>query len=311
VNAMQRIHSAARGGALDEVKALVGEDPSLVHATNEGSPWPTPLHQAAGQGHVEVARWLLDHGADARWSGPQTPLHVAWQRANNMEVIRLLVARGAAPSEIFAVVYLNDRDRVVALLEAEPEWVHDRDDAGMTPLHRAAENGQAEVVEALLAHGADVEAQTCGGQTPLQRSYYHSGIVDVLLAHGASMDIFTAINLDKTEYVARLLGREPSLVRAKMWDQTPLQIAARRDNADLVRLLLDHGADVDANGGWKGWMPLHWAAYDGRAEIVTLLLASAADVRARDQDGKPPVTIAAERGHGEIVRLLHQHGTRA
>jgi ankyrin repeat domain-containing protein 17 len=228
-----------------------------------------------------------------------------------MEVIRLLVARGAAPSEIFAAAYLNDLDRVVALLEADPERVHDRDDAGMTPLHRAAENGQAEVVEALLAQGADVEAQTDEGQTPLQRSCYRSGVVDLLLAHGASMDVFTAINLEKTACVARLLGREPCLVRAKMWDQTPLQIAARRDNAGLVRLLLDHGADVDANGGWKGWTPLHWAAYDGRAEIVTLLLASAADVHARDQDGKPPAAIAAERGYGEIARLLRQHDAGA
>jgi ankyrin repeat protein len=315
VNAIQEIHRAARKGDLDQVQALLSEDPHLVHARDDESPWPTPLHQAATGGHVEVVEWLLAHGADARWSGPQTPLHVAWQRADNTPVIRVLVAHGAAHSEIFAAVYLDDPERVVGLLHADPRRVDERDDAGMTPLHRAAENGQLEMVGVLLAHGADVEApapggQVPGGQTPLQRAYFHHDILELLLAHGASMDIFTAINVDRADHVARLLDQDPGLVGARMGDRTPLQVAARRDNPALVRLLLDRGSDVHANGGWKGWTPLHWAAHDGRAETARLLLAWGADPHAPDLDGSTPSAIAAARGHQEIVDLLVPRGER-
>jgi cytohesin len=307
---MHKIHQATRVGDLDQVKALVSEDSHLVHARDDESPWPTSLHQAAAGGHLKVVEWLLDHGADAGWSGPQTPLHVAWQRADNMAVIRVLVARGAAHSEIYAAVYLDDRDRVAGLLRADPGRVDERDDVGMTPLHRAAENGQVEMVGVLLADGADVDARTEDGQTPLQRSYYHGDVLEVLLAHGAGMDIFTAINVDRADHVARLLDQDPGLIRAKMGDLEPLQVAARRDDPALVRLLLDRGADVNANGGWKGWTPLHWASHDGRTETVKLLLAGGADTCAQDLEGSTPSATAAASGHIEIVDLLGARGVR-
>jgi ankyrin repeat-rich membrane spanning protein len=122
------------------------------------------------------------------------------------------------------------------------------------------------------------------------------------------MDIFTAINVDRVDHVARLLDQDPGLMQAKMGDRTPLQVAARRDNSALVRLLLDRGANVHAHGGWKGWTPLHWAAHDGRTETVKLLLAKEADPCAQDLDGSTPSDIAAARGRPEIADLLEAGG---
>ena len=304
MDATQRIHDAAGRGALDEVQALVGADPNLVHARDDETPWPTPLHRAAASGHVEVVSWLLDHGADARWQGPQTPLHVAWQRAGNEDVIRTLVARGGAHSALFGAVYLDDIDQVGALLDTDPAAIHERDDVGMTALHRAAENGQAEMVEALLARGADAEARTDIGQTALQRSWYRPDVVAVLLAHGARMDILTAINLGKVEQVDVLLDADPALANLEAGEQVPLQVAARKGDPALVRALLDHGADANVEVGWKAWTPLHWAAQGGNVEAVRLLLAYGAAREVRDEDGNTALDIAAAAGRDQVVALL-------
>jgi ankyrin repeat protein len=304
MNDRQRIRDAIQAGDLDRMRALIEADPDLVHAMNDDSPWPTPLHLAAANGQTEIVELLIAHGADIRWRGPQTPLHVAWQRVDNVDVIRILVANGAAPSPLLAAVYLNNVAEIESLLRADPGSIHVRDDVGMTPLHRAAENGQAEVVKCLLAHGADVEARTNDGQTVLQRSYYHKHILAILLAHGAYLDIITAVNLGRTESVVPLLQSDPSLVNARIWDQTPLQFAARGGQVELVERLLDYGADVDANGGWKRWTPLHWAAHDGRTQIVGLLLARGANAHAKDEDGKTPLDIALEKEHAKVADLL-------
>ena len=182
--------------------------------------------------------------------------------------------------------------------------VHERDDAGMTPLHRAAENGQRAMVEALIGHGADVEARTPDGQTPLQRAYYHPHILEALLAHGAQIDVITAINVGRLDLVAGLLECDSSLVHTTIRGQTPLQFAAQAGDPALAQLLLDHGADLQAHRGWKGWTPLHWAAYRGRAAVVELLLARGADPLATDEDGQTPRDLALQHGHDEVAALL-------
>jgi len=171
-------------------------------------------------------------------------------------------------------------------------------------LHRAAENGQRTMVEALIARGADVEARAAGGETPPQRSYYHPHILDTLLARGAQIDVFSAIQVGRANLVARLLARDASLVYTTMRDQTPLQFAAQQKDPKLTQLLLERGADVHARRGWKGRTPLHWAAYRGRTAATVLLLARGADPQALDEDHKTPRDLAVENGHEGIAALL-------
>src|SRR5690349_4766302 len=88
---------AAKSGNAARVGELLAEDASLLHAQDaDGS---TPLHYAAWKGHTEVARLLLERGADVslqnnngHWGG--TPLHAA-AHANQKAVAELLIAHGA------------------------------------------------------------------------------------------------------------------------------------------------------------------------------------------------------------------------
>ncbi|XP_044269868.1 ankyrin repeat domain-containing protein 49-like [Tribolium madens] len=122
----KRILAAAENGKLDEVKALLKLDPTLVSSTDkEGY---TPLHRACYGNHVEVVKYLLQNGADiaAKTEVQWQPLHSCchW---NNIECAQILLAEGAD---------------VNALSEG-----------GQTPLHIAASHGVCyDLVQLLLMH---------------------------------------------------------------------------------------------------------------------------------------------------------------
>ncbi len=91
----------------------------------------------------------------------------------------------------------------------------------------------------------------------------------------------------------------------------PLHGAARAGHLDVVEILIEHGADVNAAGRGTGKTPLHTAAEGGRLPIVELLIAKGADVNARDNVNARPIHSAAASGHFDVVELLIAHGASA
>jgi hypothetical protein len=92
-------------------------------------------------------------------------------------------------------------------------------------------------------------------------------------------------------------------VNAKMWRRTPLHSATAGGHTEIAELLIDNGADVNANEDY-GWTPLHLAAKYGHREVAELLIAKGADMNAKKKDGWTPLHLAALYGHTEIVELL-------
>ena len=89
---------------------------------------------------------------------------------------------------------------------------------------------------------------------------------------------------------------------------TPLEWAARKGHQDVVKVLLDNNAEVNATRHTDGVTALHVATVNGHAEVVKLLLDHNADVNAsRHTDGVTALHIAAQEGHAEVVKLLLDH----
>ncbi|KXZ41601.1 hypothetical protein GPECTOR_372g153 [Gonium pectorale] len=152
-----------------------------------------------------------------------------------------------------------------------------------TPLHRAAENGHVEAVQALLQAGANTDARDSTNQnSPLYLAAQngHVEVVKALLQAGA--DKYTA---------------------NKAW-WTPLHKAAEWGHTEVVQALLEAGADKDVIDNNRS-TPLHLAAEDGHNEAVQALLGAGADTRARDgASGRTPVHLAAQNGHVDAMQVL-------
>lgn len=87
-------------------------------------------------------------------------------------------------------------------------------------------------------------------------------------------------------------------------DESPLMIAALKGRMDFVKKLIARGADVNK----PGWTPLHYAATGGHLEIMALLLDQNAYIDAASPNGTTPLMMAAEYGSAEAVKLLLDAG---
>jgi ankyrin repeat protein len=202
---------------------------------------------------------------------------------------------------ILAAAKDGDADAVRKLLARDPSLVGAVDVHRKTPLHLAAEHDHAEVAELLLDAGAELEAWTAWGATPLE----WAGVLgsrragDVLLAHGARLTLATAAGLGLMDALPRLYREDGAVSPAFV-------LACRNGHTDAARFLLDRGADVDARG-FLGATGLHWAAHNGHADAVRFLLAAGADPTLHDtRFDSDALGWAREGGHEPVVALLMQ-----
>ena len=242
------IHDAAQRGDLAKVKALLKDNPELVFSKDTNG--VTPLHFAAGFGHLDVVALLLANKADVNASNQgTTPLHAAVLNQHK-EVADLLVASNAQVT-IFDAAGGGYLEKARALLKENPNLVFAKDNnSGSTPLHLAARNDHKDVAELLLANKAEINAKTGLGTTPLLSALsfrgFNKDVVEVLLANKADVNV------------------------QNNGGNTVLHIAAASGFQDLVKLLLAANADVNIKNN-AGSTALDLATLYGHQDVVQLL----------------------------------------
>jgi ankyrin repeat protein len=220
------------------------------------------------------------------------------------------------PAEFIEAVKQGDRDAVERMLAQDPSLVGARDERGVSAVLLSHYYGRDEVARVLLARRPQLdifEAATVGDAERVRELLSQ----DRSLANAWSPDGFFPLGLAaffKRPVVAKVLLEHGANVHmaSKPAGFTPLHSAIADDagtpTKDLVRMLLDAGADPNARSATDG-TPLHTAAFIGDIPVVQMLLAAGGDPYTPDNKGHTPLDVAREQRHSEVAALLHHRLT--
>jgi ankyrin repeat protein len=190
--------------------------------------------------------------------------------------------------------------------------------SGESALHLAAAFDRPEMVEILVANGADLERRNRRDRTPLHMA--RGETVEILLRFGVDLgarDDLGATPLHRAghEAAALLIAQGADIHARDRAGGTPLLRAVERGDDGLVRLLIDYGADVNAADSRRGATAVHRAVSRRDLVLIRLLLSRGAHVNARDRYGSTPLnwTESPLTGGGRpdtqaVVQLLLANG---
>jgi uncharacterized protein len=231
---------AVRDGSFECVKTLVDAKADVNQASGDGS---TPLLVAVLNGRYDIARYLIDKGANVNLANQKgwTPLYLAVKHRTN-ETGTVPVPPNADQALDFIKLILDLGAEVNTRLAYETEvhvashvfWLKEE---GATPFFRAAYGGDVEVMKLLLAHGADPRTSTKDETTPLM-AFAGVGFTLGIVHHRSHQEDMEALNL--------LLELGADVNAANAQGMTPLMGAAQRGANDEIRVLVEHGAKLDA-----------------------------------------------------------------
>ncbi|RUS89022.1 hypothetical protein EGW08_003193 [Elysia chlorotica] len=125
---------------------------------------------------------------------------------------------------------------------------------------------------------------------------------DINRVHGTLLPLHCACMVGDSEVVTLLLEKGAKVDAVDGYGRTAIHYAAERDEICL-EILLEHGASIDSGDGNKD-TALHWASYKNNVPCVSLLLCHGANVNARDFNNDTPVSWAACKGNLDVIRIL-------
>ncbi|TMC68733.1 MAG: ankyrin repeat domain-containing protein [Chloroflexi bacterium] len=214
-------------------------------------------------------------------------------------------------TELFTAIKGGDKATVERLLERDRALVDARDETGLSPILAALYRGQGDIATAILRRQPRLtlfEAAAAGDDARVREIVAR----DPAQANAVAPDGYSPLGLaaffKRRDVVRQLLdaGADPRPA-SRQGGFTPLHSAVATDaganDIEIVRLLLDKGADPNAKSQ-SGSTPLHTVAFTGDGASLDLLLKHGADPAIRNKDAKTAADIARERGHGEIAERL-------
>ncbi|KAJ5819343.1 hypothetical protein N7474_004934 [Penicillium riverlandense] len=294
-----RLLRAVEHDDLESLRTIIGL--SREHGQFSDAFLRVGLMRSADRGSVRATEFLLALGAKTEVTGNRlSPLLRAVER-NHYEIVKVLLDHGAAPDSA--------------------------DKEGRTALMSAAWRNHAETLKLLIMRGANVNARDLRRRNALHnlaadkecRSGWGDEIVGLLLGTKCQIDgpegqdelgrtpLHWACATGNRRFAELLLtrpdGPRAQIDATELRGKTALHIATAHDREDIVLLLLQHEAAVNACSD-GGWTPLHNACERGSVAIVRTLLRAGAHINSQLLNGVTPLHLAAQGGHTEVVECL-------
>lgn len=317
---------ACKLGNADCVKALLAARANIEAREIDGA---RPLHMAALKGHSVCLVMLIKAKADlnARFADGATPLMLSVLKGNTLCTEALMVA-GADPEistqiagllPLRVALTMGHVDCALALIEFGAAV---NTDLNYYPLlFRAVSLGSTACVQALIKHGAHLEATDGRGATALCIAI-RMGFTDcvrALIKAGAQVNRVTKdgntlvqelAQPDKVDCLQALIDARADVNRADDLGTCLLHYAAASGSAESVKMLIDAGAHLDTVGSYdaRKVTALFCAATKGNTRCVEALIDAKADLDIPSDDGRTPLFAAIQHNHTESALTLISAG---
>ena len=234
------------------------------------------------------------------------PYFAAWLRLHNIDnyvhqqsssLYWFAVTSRSDITPLYCAALCGFEDLVGDLVVKYPQDVNTSGGYYLTPLVAALAGRHFPTAKLLHHNGAHVNIPGHGGRTPLHSGAWYGDLemVQILLDYKANVNVQDPDNWTPIHYTSNGFRTQP----------IPHNI--RQLFPDVARLLLEHGADLNARNNF-GETPLYQAVANGTAEVVRVLLEHGANVGVENNKGKTPYQAALARGDNEITNLLLKHG---
>ena len=299
---------AASEGHADVVQVLL-EAGADVHARSKHG--TTALLLAARRGAVDTARVLLGAGADVNAAEPLLAVdaRVDVEESQTSGRSPLLVASASMVAtsgwEYGLVVTPSAHETLAIFLLDQGADPSTPDSIGRTPLHAAVETGKADLVQALLTHGADPNARLIEAPFVFKGDFVaygrYRGATPLWLAAAARVpnaDILRRLAAAGADAGAPADDGTTPLMAAVGMVQNEARLPAESEALELVTLLVDLDIDVNAVDR-RGRTAMHGAARLARNTLIPVLVDNGAKVDIADARGQTPLDV------GTVSRPLH------
>lgn len=315
------LHSAVKEGYTELVTMLITKGANIATANENGV---GPFYTACHEGFIEIARLLFDVGVDVNIPTQEdqcTPL-IAASECGHVEIAKFLLENGAnveaRNNEMMTPFYcaaLNGHVKIIQLLFDHNADVNARQINNSTPVHAAVESGHIEVVKMLIAQGVNVNTADNSGIVPFYTACLEGSIeiARLLFDLGVDKNVSTpedqwaplnaASRRGHAEIVKFLLENGAEIDFPNKYQKTPLNLATFGGHLEVIKILVERGADVTKLDIWV-WSLLNTAAECGHLEVVNMLLDDGADIESTNEDGMTPLHSACANGFTEIVKVL-------
>lgn len=265
----------------------------------------------------KIIDMLVDHGAKIevkdKWGN--SPLCYSLYQKKYLDIFRALIKQGAningtcgryGDSILMEAAKVRNQDAVQFLLKKKVR-LNTKNDYGDTLLHFVSQAGWEDIASLLLKKKADPNAVGKDKKTPLYCAVESEqpAVVDLLLENGAHVN--DANKKRETPIYAAVKNYIDKIVEQHFMPDASAGCAKKDNNPSIVKLLFDHGADVNARDKNKN-TPLIEAAYLGYLDMVELLAKIGADLNAKNISGSSPLHEASYQGYVDVVRALLAKG---
>jgi len=248
-----------------------------------------------------------------------------------------LFAQSSQDLDMLAAAKAGNGDNARLLLDGVND-INVEEADGTTALHYAVLNNDLDLAEALLRSGAEVNARTRYGITPIYLAARNgsAAMTQTLLDAGARANelfnegetvLMTAARTGDVDTVRVLLDAGAQVDAREQWHgQTPIMWAAAQKHPQVISLLEQYGADVNATSALEEWerqvtmeprdkwlppgvmTPLHFAAREGCLDCIGTLLELGANIDAVTPKGITPLLMAIINGHYDVAWALIESG---